>query len=520
MKKIKKIILCFTFFISPVFGENSPPLVIGSKTFTENILLGELLAVLLEEKYQQKVERKLNIGGTKLVFDALNSKQIDVYPDYTGTGYTMILKLSGETRAEKIYQIVKQNFLKKFQIHWSPPLGFNNTYTLALQKDDARFKSVNQISELKGKEQNLSLAVGHEFMEREDGYDSFTRMYQLNFPKNKIHTMNPALMYSALKNKKADLIMAYSTNGKIKSYNLKTLEDDKNFFPPYHAAYLTRLGVLKQFPSLKKAFQELKGNINEKEMTNLNYQMEQRKDKPALLAKNFLIKKNILNKKIVQFKKQNLIGYYFSKRDYFFKIFIEHLVLTFSALFLSLFLSIPIGILSARKKSLEKIVFPIVNTFQTIPGLALLGLLIPFLGIGYAPAILTLFIYSLLPLIRNTYEGIKGVDRDCIEVSIGMGLTPWQVLKKVEIPMALPVIIAGVRTSTVIVVGTATLAALVGAGGLGDPIFRGIATVNSKLIFLGAVPAALLAIVLDKALSLTEKILVSKGLRLRQNSSF
>ena len=169
-----------------------------------------------------------------------------------------------------------------------------------------------------------------------------------------------------------------------------------------------------------------------------------------------------------------------------------------------------------RFNGLAKVLFPIVNTVQTIPSLALLGFLVPFLGIGFTPAVFALFLYSLLPLVRNTFEGIKSIDEKYIEVSKGIGLTPWQVLTKVEIPLALPIIIAGLKTASVIVVGTATLAALVGAGGLGDPIFRGVATVNSNLIFLGAIPSAGLAILMDKLISLLEGVLVSPGLRLNK----
>ena len=176
--------------------------------------------------------------------------------------------------------------------------------------------------------------------------------------------------------------------------------------------------------------------------------------------------------------------------------------------------SLPIGVLLTRYKSLEKAIFPVVNTIQTIPSLALLGFLIPFMGIGFAPALLSLFLYSLLPLIRNTYTGIIGVDNSYIEASRGMGLNNMQILLKVEIPLALPIIMAGVRTATVIVIGTATITALIGAGGLGDPIFRGIATVNSNLILMGAIPAALLAIIADKFIGVLEFFFVSEGLKL------
>ena len=492
-------------------------IIIGSKIFTENMLLAELLAILLEEKYNFKITRKLGMGGTQLVFDALKNNQLDIYPEYTGTGYTMILKMSGETDPKTTYDIVKKEFLKQFGLFWSQPLGFENTYILAVRGNDERFKKFQRISQLRGSVEAFRLASDHEFTERKDGFDNFSKKYQLNFSKRNVFTMNPGLMYSALNNKEVDMIMAYSTDGRIKAFNLKTLKDDKIFFPSYSSAYLTRAGLLQKWPELKRVFKELEWNISEKEMIQLNHQVDQLKQEISQVARNFLVEKSLLEGPVQKIKSQNLMAYYLSKRKYFFKIFTEHLVLTFVSLFFALLISVPLGVWAVRSSQVEKIVFTVVNTLQTIPSLALLAFFIPFLGIGFAPAVLSLFIYALLPLIRNTFEGIKNVDRSFVEASAGMGLNSWQVLRYVQIPLALPVMLAGLRISAVIVVGTATLAAFIGAGGLGDPIFRGIATLNSRLIFLGAVPAALLAIALDKTLALLENLVISKGLKLEKN---
>ena len=498
-------------------NSNERQLVIGSKIFTENILLAEMLALLLEEKHNFTVIRKLNMGGTKLVFDALRNGHIDIYPEYTGTGYTMLLKMSGEADPKKTYEIVKREFLKKFKLVWSLALGFENTYTLAVKKDDSRFDELNLISQLRGQAGVFRLAAGHEFLERKDGFKNFSKKYNLHFSKDKIFAMNQGLMYSALKNGEVDMIMAYSTDGRIKAFNLKTLKDDKKFFPAYEVAYLTRTNVLSRFPELKTVFSDLENNISEQEMISLNNQVDQMKYEISQVAREFLIKKNLLNEESQKLQNLGLIDYYLSKKAYFFKIFAEHLLLTFVSLFLALLFSLPVGVWASRNFKVEKVVFTIINTLQTIPSLALLGLFIPFLGIGFVPAVATLFIYSLLPLIRNTFEGIKNVDRSFIEASAGIGLNSWQVLRFVQIPLAMPVILAGVRTSAVIVVGTATLAAFIGAGGLGDPIFRGISTLDSRLIFLGAVPACLLAIALDKLLAILETLMTSKGLKLQKD---
>ena len=182
----------------------------------------------------------------------------------------------------------------------------------------------------------------------------------------------------------------------------------------------------------------------------------------------------------------------------------EHLQLTFISLFLATFIAIPLGILLTRYKKWSEPIIGITAIFQTVPSLALLGFMIPLLGIGTTPAIVALTIYGLLPILRNTYTGIVGVNSATVEAGTGMGMTSLQVLWMVELPMALSIIMAGVRTATVLIIGVATLAALNGAGGLGDLIYRGIAMSNSPLILAGALPAALLAIFFDFSLKYLE----------------
>jgi len=492
------------------------PIIIGSKNFTESIILGEIVALLLEEKYKEPVIRKLGLGGTKLALDALNSNAIHVYPDYTGTGYVMILKMDGERDPKKVFNIVSREFKKRWNIIWSEPVGFNNTYALAVKKDDIRFKNIHKVSELSGKVENYKYAAAYEFMERKDGHKRFSLAYDLNFNADNIISMEAGLMYSAIRDSQVDMIVSYSTDGRINAYNLRILEDDQNFFPPYFVSLIAKDEILKKYPNLKEVFRLIAGLISEEEMVTMNDEVDRQKAAPKLVARNFLIKKELLEG-LTQ-KRTSSDGFFsfaLKKKTYLYKIFKEHLLLSFGALFFGILFSIPTGILLTRYHGLSKIVFPIINTIQTIPSLALLGFLIPFMGIGLAPSLLALFLYSLLPLIRNTYTGISGVEPNYIEASRGIGLTNMQILLKVEIPLAMPIIMAGLRTAAVIVIGTATLAALIGAGGFGDPIFRGVSTVNSNLILLGAIPAAVLAITVDKCLGISEKLLISKGIRLQ-----
>jgi osmoprotectant transport system permease protein len=512
----RALILIILVNIFSCLGHAKRPIVIGSKKFSESIIIAEMVSILLEEKYQTSVVRKFSLGGTKVAFDALKLGAIDIYPDYTGTGYVMILKMDGERDPQKVHQIVSREFKSRYGILWSKKIGFNNTYALAVRGDDQRFKNIDRLGQLSGIVESYQFASPHEFMERKDGFDRFSKTYNLNFQKDHILSIESGLMYAAIHNKQTDMIIAYSTDGRIKAYNLKIIKDDLNYFPPYQAALLANKKSTESFPEIMKAFSEFENLISENEMVEMNDQVDRFKKAPYDVARNFLIKKNLISGKIVnKTEESNLFKYFYSKKDYLLKLLLEHLLLSFGALGMALLVSIPIGISLTRHESLAKVVFPIINTIQTIPSLALLGFLIPIMGIGFAPALIALFLYSLLPIIRNTYSGIKGVDKNYIEVSKGIGLTGTQILLKVEIPLALPIILAGLRTAAVIVIGTATLAALIGAGGFGDPIFRGVATVNSNLILLGAIPSALLAIFTDKCIGQCEKIFVSKGIRLK-----
>lgn len=511
-----KKILIFTLLLSFSFNIKAK-ITIASKSFTESIILSEMLALILEEKYQLEVERKMNLGGTSVVFNALQNENIDIYPDYTGTGYVFILKKKDkESNPNVIFQRVKAEFQKRYGISWSNPIGINNTYALAVRRNDKRFTDIKRVSDLSGKADGYIFGSPPEFMERQDGFNNLIKTYSLDFGEGSTVELNSGLMYSAIKDKKVDIIIVYSTDGRIKSHDLKLLKDDKNFFPPYQAAWLAKKETLQKHPKLKEAIDLFDNLISDDEMTDLNNEVDGLKRSPTNVSRNFLIKKGILkgNKEVFNDKEDTFFQFLEKRKSYLLGITKDHLILSFVSLFIALLISIPTGIALTRFPKISGPVFAVINTFQTIPSLALLGFLIPLVGIGKLPAIIALFLYSLLPIVRNTFSGIKAVDKNYIEASRGMGLTDFQILKKVELPLAMPIILTGVRTASVIVIGTATLAALVGAGGLGEPILRGVATVNNHLILLGAIPSALLAIIVDKLLGIGEKNLVSKGLRL------
>lgn len=214
--------------------------------------------------------------------------------------------------------------------------------------------------------------------------------------------------------------------------------------------------------------------------------------------------------------KEQYIDYFISRIDEVILYTYQHMQLSIISMVIAVIIAVPIGIYLTRSEKMAGPIIGLAGVFQTIPSLALVALMVPFFGIGRGPAIFALTLYALLPILRNTYTGIKGVDPSLKEAGKGMGMKDMQVLRMVELPLALPVIMAGIRTSMVLVIGAATLASLIGAGGLGSHIFRGLSMSNERLILIGAIPAALLAIIVERLLGYFELLVTPLGLRLKE----
>ena len=500
-------LLISVFLSASVWAKD--PVVIGSKNFTEQYILGELLALTIEKNTDIPVQRQFNLGGTQFAFEAIRTGDIDMYPEYTGTALLSLLKEELMADPDRVFNLVKNRYEQNYDLTWAKPFGFNNTYVFAVRNDDTALTDIKTVSQLANMPDGpkILIAVNHEFMDRPDGFYYVKRKYNLPIVQANVVNLDTGLMYTAIRDQRVDAIVAFSTDGRIKAFNLRTLKDDLRVFPPYEPAAVIRKDTLKKYPELVEVLDKLSGVITDEEMMQMNYEVDHLDQAPKQVAARFLVEKGIIpanSVKNADVATDNFWLYAWAKREYLLRLLKEHIMLTIAALALAIGISLPLGVLLTRLSYLEGPVFAVVNLLQTIPSLALLGFLIPFLGIGVKPAIVALFLYALLPLVRNTFTGIKEVDPNLKEACRGMGLTDMQILKKVELPLALPTIMAGVRTSTVIIVGTATLVALIGAGGLGDPIFRGISSVNSNTILLGAVPAALLAIVLDRLLHILE----------------
>lgn len=466
---------------------------VGAKHFNEGYILSEILSQLIESE-GFNVERKFNLGGTLICYEALANNEIDLYPEYTGTISEAILKLNQKLTIDEL-----KAKLKNLKLEISDAYGFNNTYAFAVSKELAEKLNLKTISDLKNHPE-LKFGLSHEFLNREDGWKNLASEYELpQTPTGLEH----GLAYKALEDNQINLTDVYSTDGEIPKYNLAILEDDKNFFPKYYAVtfYKTELSE-----KIKAIIEKISGLISEQEMQSMNEKVLYENKTFAEVAAEFLSAKKITSVKIQNYKAEGVLEEIFPK-------LIQHLKLTLIALLMSIVIAVPLGIVIYKNSAISKPVIYIAGLLQTIPSIALLAFMIPFFGIGVFPAIVALFLYGLLPILRNTVTSLTTVDPLLKEVAAGIGLNEQQKLRYVEFPLAFPTILAGIRTAAVINIGTATLAAFIGAGGLGEFIVTGLALNNTKLILMGAVPAAILAVLIELIFELLERIFFPKYLR-------
>ncbi len=276
-------------------GASEGKIVIGSKNFTENMVLGEMFSQVIQDKTDLKVEYKENLGGTMVCFEAIKKGDLDIYPEYTGTGLTAHLKMDVINDAAKVYDIVQEEFNKQFEIKWLQPLGFNNTYAVAVKEDYAKENNITKVSELVPLAKDLTFGGEHEFFDRQDGYEGMIEAYGLNF-KSDPAKMDVALKYQAISQGKMDVTDAFATDGQLITYKLTILEDDKNFFPPYYAAPIVRNDTLEKYPELEAVLNSLAGKISDEEMQMMNYKVESEKKAIRDVARDFLTEKGLISK--------------------------------------------------------------------------------------------------------------------------------------------------------------------------------------------------------------------------------
>lgn len=490
------ILIILNFYFSNLAVSSSHTIKIGSKKFTENVILAELGTQLIREVYPN-VEHLQELGGTRVLWNALLRGEIDIYPEYSGTIIQEILA----NRKIKDSQIMSK-ILAEYRISVTKPLGFNNTYALGMKKTTAAELKINNISDLI-QFPKLKFGFTNEFMDRGDGWPSLRNFYQL--PQKDVKGLDHDLAYRGLESRAIDLIDLYSTDAEIKYYNLKILNDDRHFFTNYQAVYLYRSELVDRLPASIEALSRLEGQIPESQIIQLNAQVKLHGQSEKQAAADFIRKKFDIRS---EFKKTSLLTRLGRTTT-------EHLFLVLISLISAIIISIPLGILSFRYQKMGQFILGIVGIIQTIPSLALIVFMIPLLGIGAEPAIVALFLYSLLPIVRNTYSGLNEISRPIIESAEALGLTPFTKLRLIELPLASRSILAGIKTSAVINIGTATLGALIGAGGYGQPILTGIRLDNIGLILEGAIPAALLALITQGFFEFSERYFVPKGLRIK-----
>jgi osmoprotectant transport system permease protein len=469
---------------------------VGSKKFTESVILGEIVTELSRSEGSATLHRK-ELGGTRVLWDALLKGEIDIYPEYTGTISREILAGKGITGDEALREA-----LEKRGILMTRSLGFSDTYAIGMKADNCKKKGISRISDLR-RHPGLTFGFSSEFMDRADGWPGLRALYGLK--QKKVFGMDHDIAYRALETGAIDATDMYATDAEILQYGLCVLEDDLHYFPRYEAVLLYRADLVQRAPGVAAALHLLEGKITESDMIRMNALVKLDKLAESEVAADFLSEHLSIYPGIVR----ETVFEGIRRRT------AEHLWLVCISLSAAILVSVPLGVIGARKRRLGQIIIGISGVIQTIPSLALLVFMIPLMGIGGPPAIVALFLYSLLPIVRNTFTGLGGIPPDLLESAEALGLPARARLRLIEMPLASRSILAGIKTSAVINVGTATLGALIGAGGYGQPILTGIRLNNTGLILQGAVPAALLALLVQGLFELAERLIVPKGLRLK-----
>ena len=476
------------------------PVVVASKPFGESYILAEMFAQLLEAR-GVRVDRRPGFGATELAFRALRSGAIDVYPEYTGTGLLVLLGEPPRGSAGDVYARVAEQFPRRFGTRWLPPLGFENTYAIAVRKGTADSLRLHTLSDLARAAPGLRAGLTPDFIGRADGLPGLSRAYGMRF--RDVRALLPAVKYRALDAGDIDVVDGYATDGLIERYDFRVLVDDRRFFPPYEAAALITGRLATENPAAVAALTELSGRIDVARMRRLNRRVEVERVPIPQVASEALRELSLIGGMATARTESSRAGFFGYLRAT--RATLRHLLLVSASLAFAVLIGLPLGLVLERRTGGAESVIRGVGVIQTLPGIALLAFMIPLFGIGVLPALLALVLYSLYPIVRNTFTGVRDADPSAVDAARALGMTDAQILRQVRLPLAAPVIMAGIRTAAVIDVGTATLAAFIGAGGLGEPIVSGLALSDTRMILSGAIPAALLALAVDTTLAGVER---------------
>ena len=496
-------------------ASTSTTITVGSKNFLENRLLAEMFAQLIENHTTLTVERRLGLAGTQICFQALTSGSIDLYPEYTGTGLMTILGKPAMQDPSQVLNHVRSEFRKRWNLWWLAPLGFDNSYALALRRDRAQTLNIQTITDLVSSAPILKAGFGYEFIERADGLPGLNQLYGLKF--REVIGMQQAMKYQATDNGDIDVLDVYTTDGRLAVYDFVVLEDNRHFFPPYDAAALVRGETLEQHPELSQILSLLTHALSPERMRQLNLRIQEQGESIPRVAHDALRTLRLVEEDhqvaaTLPQVSQSFFSYMWEQRKPLLVRTGEHLGLAGLGLLLGIIVAIPIAFILERWRTGAETMIRLIGMSQTIPSIALLAFMIPLFGVGVLPAIMALWIYSLYPILRNTFSGLRDAAPSVVETGRALGMTEWQILRSVRLPLAAPTIMAGIRTAAIWTVGTATLAAFIGAGGLGVPIVSGLQLANVHVILSGALPATFLALLVDGLLGWIERWVRPQGL--------
>ena len=461
------------------------------------------MAAILARNSGATVVEHRQLGGTQVLWNALLQGDIDIYPEYTGTIAQEILPEIGKKTDQEGSEEAIRSALERRGIRMSRSLGFNDTYAIGIKETVAEAKGIRTISDL-ARHPELKFGLSNEFMDRADGWPGLRSRYRL--PQKEVRGLDHDLAYRGMESGAIQATDLYSTDAEILYYRLRVLQDDLAYFPVYNAVLLYRAPLAERAPGALENILKLEGRISQQAMVKMNARAKLEKIPEDRVAAEFLASE--LGMRGGEAKEETATSLILQRTK-------EHLFLVAISLTAAILVSVPLGIVAAQWTGIGQVILAVVGIIQTIPSLALLVFMIPLVGIGGPPAILALFLYSLLPIVRNTYTGLHDIAPGIRESAAALGLPPGACLRLVELPMASRSILGGIKTSAVINVGTATLGALIGAGGYGQPILTGIRLDNIGLILQGAVPAAVLALVVQGLFEIAERVLVPKGLRLK-----
>ena len=470
---------------------------VGSKRFVESYILAEIVTQLVKAE-GASAEHQLGLGGTAVVFRALEDGAIDVYPEYTGTLAEVVVK-NGASDLPALRAALAGRGLAV-----SEPLGFENTYALAVPRALATKLGLTKVSDLAAHPE-LRVALSHEFAGRRDGWPGLAERYGLH--PTALSAIDHALAYEAISRGDADVVDVYTTDAKIARFDLVVLADDRHFFPPYDAVLVYRADLPERVPAFARALKRIQGSIDAASMQKMNARADLDNVPFARVASDSL------GGSVVAAGSAQRAGLLAGTLEVIHRHGPRHVMLVAVSLALSTLIGVPLGILAYSRRRLGTVVLGVTGVVQTIPSLALFCFFIPLLGIGPVPALAALLLYGLLPIVRNTHAGLASIPADLREAAVAIGLSPMERLRHVELPLASRTILAGIKTSAVVGVGSATIAAFIGAGGFGEPISTGLSLNDVPTILEGSIPAAGLALVVEGLFVVLERVLIPRGLQ-------